>query len=213
MKTLWNKSSHTIEWLVEGTLFRGRIVLVPFYFGLVIGAGAAGVKFAEELLFHVLPHLMESTEEHLVVALLKLIDLTLIANLLIMVGLASYENFVSALVEHGHKDRPTWLDEVDFSSMKLKMIGSVAAICSIQLLSRYLQYEGEAESDLHLGMLALLAIAAAALILAYADKVAHSRHDSNGHGTDDQAAAAPASHSAPAVPPAQPVRAPVAAGE
>jgi uncharacterized protein (TIGR00645 family) len=70
---------------------------------------------------------------------LSLIDLSLAANLLVIVILSGYENFVSRIDTASHEDRPEWMGSVDYSGMKMKLIASVAAISAIALLKAFLQ--------------------------------------------------------------------------
>ena len=64
--------------------------------------------------------------------LLGLLDLVLLGNLVLIVLFAGYENFVSKLeVAENSTDRPTWMGTIDFSGLKLKLIGSLVALSVI----------------------------------------------------------------------------------
>jgi uncharacterized protein (TIGR00645 family) len=79
-------------------------------------------------------------------ALLALLDLTLLANLILMVIFAGYENFVSRIdIAAESKDRPHWMGTIDFSGLKIKLIGSLVAISVIELLKDFIELAGEAE--------------------------------------------------------------------
>lgn len=66
---------------------------------------------------------------------LELLDLTLVANLVLIVAFSGYENFISKIdIAEDHIDRPSWMGRLDFSGLKLKIIGSVVAISLIELL-------------------------------------------------------------------------------
>ncbi|MDM4763735.1 YqhA family protein [Galbitalea sp. SE-J8] len=76
---------------------------------------------------------------------LALIDLGLLANLVLIVIFAGYENFVSKIASaHNSEDRPTWMGHVDFSGLKMKLIGSIVAISAIGLLADFI---GLADAD------------------------------------------------------------------
>jgi uncharacterized protein (TIGR00645 family) len=78
--------------------------------------------------------------------LLALLDLTLLANLILMVIFAGYENFVSRIdVATESKDRPHWMGTIDFSGLKIKLIGSLVAISVIELLKDFIELSGDAE--------------------------------------------------------------------
>ena len=70
---------------------------------------------------------------------LTLIDLSLAANLVLIVIFSGYENFVSKIDIGDHEDRPEWMGTVDFSGLKLKLIASIVAISGIALLKAFLE--------------------------------------------------------------------------
>jgi uncharacterized protein (TIGR00645 family) len=111
-------------------------LLAPFYIGLVVGIGMILVKFGQEL-FHILPHVFEGTESELILAVLTLVDMSLVANLLLIIIFSGYENFVSKINTAGHEDRPEWMGKVDFSGLKVKVIASIVAISAIELLKTF----------------------------------------------------------------------------
>lgn len=124
-----------VESFLEKLLFGSRWLLAPFYLGLV-GAVAVllwyfGVEFSH--LIHMLTH----NEGSVVVGVLSLVDLVLVANLLIIIVFAGYENFVSKIDTGDHEDRPDWMGHVDFSDLKMKLIGSIIAISGIELLKAF----------------------------------------------------------------------------
>jgi uncharacterized protein (TIGR00645 family) len=53
---------------------------------------------------------------------------------------AGYENFVSKIeVAEKSVDRPYWMGSVDFSGLKIKLIGSLVAISVIELLKDFIE--------------------------------------------------------------------------
>ena len=131
-------------WLERG-LFASRWLMAPFYVGLVIALAAMIVVFFQEL-FHELPHLLEMKPEDAIMLALSLIDLSLAANLLVIVILSGYENFVSKIDTASHEDRPDWMGTVDFSGLKMKLIASIVAISAIALLKAFLKLSEPGEA-------------------------------------------------------------------
>ena len=125
-----------IEHLLEVLIFNRRWLLAPFYLGLVVGIGMLLVKFGQELI-HAVPNIFNASESEVVLAVLALVDLSLVANLLLIVIFSGYENFVSKINTKGHEDRPEWMGQVDFSSLKIKVIASIVAISAIELLKGF----------------------------------------------------------------------------
>lgn len=126
----------SVENFIEVLIFNSRWLLAPFYLGLVGGIVMLLVKFTQELL-HILPNIFTSSESDVVLAVLALVDLSLVANLLLIVIFSGYENFVSKINTKGHEDRPEWMGQVDFSSLKMKVIASIVAISAIELLKSF----------------------------------------------------------------------------
>ncbi|MBB1093581.1 TIGR00645 family protein, partial [Rhodopseudomonas palustris] len=97
------------------------------------------IKFGQEFI-HIIPHIFDSTGTQLILYILQLVDLVLIANLLLMIIFSGYENFVSKIdMIEEHVDRPEWMGKIDSSALKLKLIGSIVAISSIELLRDFMQ--------------------------------------------------------------------------
>ncbi len=129
-----------IETVLERLLFGSRWLLAPLYIGLVLSIILLLIKFANEFL-HLSGGIMTAGSDEIIIGILSLIDITLIANLLIIIVYAGYENFVSKLHTGDHVDRPDWMGQVDFSDLKIKVIGSIAAISAIELLKAFMNSE------------------------------------------------------------------------
>jgi len=128
---------YTLEHGIERFMFGSRWLLAPFYIGLVVALVVILIKFFEEI-WHLVTHLAEVEGEQLILSILALLDLTLLANLVLIVIFAGYENFVSKIaIARGAEDRPSWMGHVDFSGLKMKLIGSIVAISVIGLLQDF----------------------------------------------------------------------------
>lgn len=125
-----------IEHLVEVLIFNSRWLLAPFYLGLVAGIIILLVKFTQEFI-HLVPHTLVGTESEIVLSILTLVDMSLVANLLLIIVFSGYENFVSKINTEGNEDRPDWMGKVDFSGLKMKVIASIVAISAIELLKAF----------------------------------------------------------------------------
>ncbi len=128
-------------------MFGSRWLLAPLYVGLVMSIILLLIKFAKEFYF-LAGGIMSAESGDVIIGILSLIDITLIANLLIIIVYAGYENFVSKMHTGDHEDRPDWMGHVDFSDLKIKVIGSIAAISAIELLKAFMNAEGLTNSQL-----------------------------------------------------------------
>jgi uncharacterized protein (TIGR00645 family) len=114
--------------------------MAPMYLGLVVALGMLSVVFVRELFYYV-PNVMTMKSEDIILVVLTLIDLTLAANLLVIVLFSGYENFVSKFDFDAGQDRPDWMGTVDFAGLKMKLIASIVAISAIDLLKWFMSIE------------------------------------------------------------------------
>ena len=137
----------SFERALEKSLFATRWLLAPMYVGLVFGLGVVLVKFFLELWHLVSEFSLESEADDITVAILSLIDIALLGNLVVIVIFAGYENFVSKMeAAQGNVDRPSWMGHVDFSGLKMKLIGSLVAISVILLLKDFVEIDSKGEA-------------------------------------------------------------------
>jgi uncharacterized protein (TIGR00645 family) len=131
---------NAVEKLLEAILFKSRWLLAPFYVGLVLSLVLLLGAFVAELI-HFLPQLFDLAHidpEQVILAVLSLIDLSLAGNLVVIVIFSGYENFVSKINTENAEDRPSWMGTLDFSGLKMKLIGSIVAISAISLLRAFM---------------------------------------------------------------------------
>jgi uncharacterized protein (TIGR00645 family) len=159
-----------IEWLVV----QSRWMQAPLYLGLALVLAVVVVKFPFQLweLFHKAVH---ADEADLVLMVLSLVDLVMVANLVIMVIVSGYENFVSH-IEAGTDDKLSWFGKLDAGSLKIKLASSIVAISSIHLLKRFLEAGNYDNGKLYALMAMHLTFVISALLLTYIDRLAfHSK--------------------------------------
>jgi uncharacterized protein (TIGR00645 family) len=170
-----------MEDFFEGLIFRSRWVLAPMYMGLVGGLLILLVKFTQEFL-HIIVHLLDTSEREAVLSILALVDITLVANLLIMVIFSGYENFVSKIDVADHVDKPDWMGKVDYSGLKLKLIGSIVAISAIDLLKAFMHITTpgvEHLSDSQMGWMVgiHMALIISGVLFAWMDRIAEPKSE------------------------------------
>jgi uncharacterized protein (TIGR00645 family) len=128
-----------LETFIEKIIFAGRWFLAPLYLGLLLTLVPILYRFFHSF-WHMMTHIAEATSAEITLEVLELLDTVLLANLIIIVLFAGYENFVSKIsVAEGAKDRPHWMGTVDYSGLKIKLIGSLVAISVIELLKDFMK--------------------------------------------------------------------------
>ncbi len=166
-------------------LFASRWLLAPFYLGLVFALvallGVFLVMGADAATTLILTPRARLAEAGILMAL-SLIDLSLAGNLMIIVILSGYENFIVRIETAFPDDRPPWMGTIDFSGLKMKLITSIVAICAISLLRTYLEIGDHApdEAKLTWQVAILLTFVVSGVLLAIMDWImARTDHSTN----------------------------------
>lgn len=169
--------SNRVEKNLEGIIFKSRWLLAPFFFGLIISILVLLIKFAQYLLYLVL-NFFSMDVGIVVTSILTLVDLALVGSLLLMIIFSGYEIFVSKIDVSNHEDKPDWMGKVDFSGLKLKVIGAIVAISAIELLKTFMvitQSPDEISQDLIMWKVIIhMTFVVSGLLFALMDKVAAS---------------------------------------
>jgi uncharacterized protein (TIGR00645 family) len=157
--------------VIETIIFGSRWLVTPFLFGLVLGLIALIVKFAIKL-FDFARQIGTAEPTDVIVGILGLVDLTLTANLIVIVICSSYENFVAPIDYAEHPNWPPGLVRIGFTGLKQKLLGSIVAIAAVNALEWFADIDRHADST-KLGWVVaiLLTFAVAMLVLAIADRV------------------------------------------
>jgi uncharacterized protein (TIGR00645 family) len=164
-----------IERQIERTLFASRWILAPVYLGLSLALAVLAVKFFQEL-YHTLTHVLTLTEAEVVLALLALVDLSLVASLIVMVMFSGYESFVSKIDMEAEGDKLGWLGKLDAGALKLKVAASIVAISSIHLLRAFVDAEEIANDKLMWYVIIHLTFVVSAVLLGVLDRLTASAH-------------------------------------
>lgn len=159
-----------LERFIERLIFASRWLQAPLYLGLIAVMALLAAKFFQELL-HLTATLWTLNESRLVLAVLGLVDMVMVANLIVMVVISGYENFVSRLELDGVKDRLSWFGKLDAGSLKIKLASSIVAISSIHLLKAFLDVNEIPTDKLILLVVIHLTFIVSALMLAYLDRM------------------------------------------
>lgn len=161
-----------MERLIERSLFASRWLLAPMYLGLVVTVAMLVWVFGLEL-YRLVLTIPTITLDDAILGVLSLIDLSLAANLLMIVIFSGYENFVSRMDIDDHKDRPTWQGDVDFAGLKLKLVASIVAISGIHLLKVFMDIEKYTSAQIAAMVTIHLVFVVSGVLLAAMDWIAN----------------------------------------
>ncbi len=162
----------------ETFIFTSRWLVVPFLVGLIVGLATLVYKFVLRLAEFVVE--VPGTEpSDMIVGILKLVDLALVANLIVIVICSSYENFVLRIDTVKHPHLPAGLVNIDFADLKQRLLGSIVAIAAVNVLEWFMDIERNTDNTKLAWVVGiLLAFAAAMLVLAIADRVSTTPSES-----------------------------------
>jgi uncharacterized protein (TIGR00645 family) len=160
---------------IERLLLGLRWLLLPLYLALLLCLLAICVQVGREA-WHLVADILAITDVALVVSLCSLLDLVLLANLLVMVAVSSYESYMRRIVSAGG-GQPEWLGKLDSGDVKVKVAVSVCMIAAIHLLRAFLEDEPVATLAVLAGV--QLVFVLFALALALVDRA--TKHDDPAH--------------------------------
>jgi len=165
----------SMEGAIEKIIFGGRWLLAPLYIGLLLSLVPLLYRFFKDFI-GLLQLTVNSDMHHITLKILELLDTVLLGNLIIIIIFAGYENFVSKInVAEKSEDRPHWMGRVDYSGLKIKLIGSLVAISVIELLKDFMQEEAY-DSDRQMWRLGIhLTFVISGVLFALMDWIADKR--------------------------------------
>lgn len=161
---------------IERAIFGSRWLQVPLYVGLMFSLLALGIKFFQELV-HMFLTVTTIDESQLILIVLTLVDLVLVGNLVVMVIIGGYENFVSRINVEEATDKLSWFGKLDAGSIKIKLAVSIVSISAVHLLKTFLNYQETSSEKLILLVVIHLAFVISALALAWLDKMTGFKPD------------------------------------
>src|SRR5262249_30382577 len=113
-----------MERIVEALILGTRWLLLPLYLALLVSVCGIYVMVGRELM-HVFIDSPSAAETDFLLNILSVLDLVLIANLMVMVGVGSYESFISRIDSGKLGNKPEWLGKLDSSNVKVKVALSI----------------------------------------------------------------------------------------
>jgi uncharacterized protein (TIGR00645 family) len=166
-----------LEALIAGALVASRWLMAPLYIGLIAALIVVGVEFFRELI-HTIAGFADLDTDGVILAVLKLIDLVLIANLVLIMISAGIGTLGAMAPEAEHAGWVEFVGKVDFTGLKLKVIASLIAIAAVDLLESFVGIDTAVKSDVMWQIAILMAFVVSGVLLAWMDRlVAEPPHD------------------------------------
>ncbi|ONG49553.1 hypothetical protein BKE38_20610 [Pseudoroseomonas deserti] len=166
--------------LIDKAMLASRHILTVFFLGLVVALGLYALRFVTKLWDYAWK-LFSMPENDDLLELLHMADSALVASMVAMVAISSYDSLVSRLKEDAAAQRMHWVGGLDTGNLKLKLATSIVAISSIQLLQMFLRPGGYDDRETMWALIIHGTFLAGALTLGLLERLGASRE-----GADDE---------------------------
>jgi uncharacterized protein (TIGR00645 family) len=167
----------SLENLIEKFIIYSRWIQAPIYLGLIIGSLAYSVHFILELI-SIIRSFNDLNQTTFMLAVLGLVDMSMVINLLIVVIIGGYWTFVSKIESTNAIDKLDYLGKITSSSLKIKLIVSLVSISGVHLLETFINIKNFTSEQVTLKIAIHLVFIISALLLAYTDKLQESKKQS-----------------------------------
>ncbi|MFL1460745.1 TIGR00645 family protein [Roseococcus sp. DSY-14] len=134
--------------LLDRAVVASRYVLVVFYLGLGVALAAYAFHFVGKVARFVATARAPASDTALLLDLLYLVDSALVASLVAMVALSSYDSLVSRLADAQGQSRFAWVSSLDPGDLKLKVGIAIIAISAIHLLQKFMNVDSIPDREL-----------------------------------------------------------------
>jgi uncharacterized protein (TIGR00645 family) len=165
-----------VETIVTGLLIASRWLMAPLYLGLIAALIVVGIAFFEELI-RTIAGFAVLDGDGVILAVLKLIDLVLIANLVLIMISAGIGTLGSVAARVEHAEWSEFMGKVDFSGLKLKVVVSLIAITAVDLLESFVEIDTTNKTDLLWQIAILATFVITGVLLAWMDRLAAEPHE------------------------------------
>ena len=159
-----------VERLMERAIFASRWLQAPLYIGLMLALALLVVRFFAEFV-HLAAVFLFEEETSTILGVLTLVDLVMVANLIVMVTISGYENFVSRIDIKDAAEKLSWFGKLDAGSLKIKLALSIVAISAIHLLKSFLNNAEVPNDKMLILVIVHLTFIGSALALAWLDRI------------------------------------------
>jgi uncharacterized protein (TIGR00645 family) len=158
--------------IIRDALLAGRWAMAPFCLGLIVALLVVLAQFFRELA-HLVAAFAAMNDADLIIAVLKLVDLVLIANLVVMVVAAGVEMVLPAAM---HAGQSAASEIMDIAALKPRLFASISAIAAIDLLESFIDIGPANKVGVSWEIAILLAFVVSGVLLAWMERLGQQRH-------------------------------------
>lgn len=161
--------------MLSHLVLAARYLLVVFFAGLLVGLALFALRFTWDL-WLLATRLFTLEENTVMIHVLHLMDAALVASLVVMVALSSFDSLVMRLQGEADEAEMRWVSRTDHSNLKLKVATAMVAISSIHLLQVFMTIENYGHEGIMWRVIIHVVFVIAAVLLGVLDRI--GRHGS-----------------------------------
>jgi len=156
--------------ILDKAMIASRYILVVFFGGILVALAIYALGFLKKL-WKFATSVGDVADNQTLLDLLHLVDSALVASLVVMVAISSYDNLVSRLTPKDGDQEAGWLAAVDQGNLKLKLATALVAISSIHLLQIFMEIGNYDDRAVTWGLAIHAMFLAGVLVLGVVDRV------------------------------------------
>ena len=164
-----------MESMLGRVVLASRWVLAVFLLGLMAGLALFALRFLHEL-WAMAAGILSMSETEALIDLLHLVDYALVASLVVMVALSSWDSLVDRLQGEADQQEMRWVSRTDHSNLKIKVATAMVAISSIDLLQVFMRVAQHEDRVVFWRVVIHLVFLSGAVLLGLLDRI--GRHGS-----------------------------------
>jgi uncharacterized protein (TIGR00645 family) len=124
--------------ILDKAILSSRWLLAVFFVGLAAALAIFAVRFVYKL-WKFAAGVLDTEDTRHLIELLHLLDSALVASLVVMVAISSYDSLVSRLTQDEAERKRSWVAMIDPGNLKIKLATALIAISSIHLLQIFME--------------------------------------------------------------------------
>jgi uncharacterized protein (TIGR00645 family) len=156
--------------ILDKTMLVSRYLLVVFFGGLMVALAVYALGFLKKL-WNFAANALNGGDNQQLIALLHLLDSALVASLVVMVAVSSYDSLVSRLAKRDGDGETSWVATVDPGNLKIKLATALIAISSIHLLQIFMEIGNYNDRDVTWALAVHGMFLAGAVVLGLLDRL------------------------------------------
>ena len=168
-----------LETIIAAVLIASRWLMAPLYFGLVVSLVVIVVVFFRGLI-QAVAGFGATAGGVVILSVLKLIDLILLGNLILIIIGAGVDTLVSEKALEQRR-RPEWMGKIDFAALKVKIVASITAIAAVYLLETFFTIDQQDKTDVLWSIVIFMSFVVTGVLLAWMDRLT-GPGEANGNG-------------------------------